>query len=195
MKINAGKLEIIRHADAPYSYEKSRSGNDCCYYQLYNPDEHYIHSNEAERIHNLSQEWIQEHGKKIKTMFAQFIYLCLDDAFKGRIKFVAHNVSADQQYQLDATDKYISFMEYRSAISRKPLRTENILRMKAYVKDKANWFCTYTAVRGTLQNCSLTSVYKHYTSSDMPKKHDAQMDVYACATIFCHLKGVKDQSQ
>ena len=86
-------------------------------------------------------------------------------------------------------------MEYTSEISGKPLNTHNISRMKAYVADKANWFCTFTAVRGTLQNCSLSSVYKHYTSSDMPKKHDAQMDVYACATIFCHLKGVQDQSQ
>jgi hypothetical protein len=67
--------------------------------------------------------------------------------------------------------------------------------MKSYVKKRSNWFCTYTAVKGTLQNCSLSSVYEHFTTSIMPKKHDAQMDVYACATIFCHLKGIKDQSQ
>jgi DNA polymerase III epsilon subunit-like protein len=195
MKKNKEKIDIIRHFDEPYHYDKSRSGNDACYYQVYKPDEHYIHSNEAERIHNLSHEWIQKNGVSIKKMLEQFIYLCLDPKFKGKIKFVAHNVAADRQYLLDAIDKYISFMEYRSEIKGKALNIHDINLMKAYVEDIGSWICTYTKVRGTLQNCSLSSVYKYFTKSNMPKKHDAQMDVYACATIFCHLQGIKDQSQ
>ena len=195
MEIKEGKIDIIRHAEKPYFYAKSRSENDRCYYQVYKPDEHYIHSSEAETIHNLSQEWIQKNGQNIMELFEQFIYLSLNSKFKGRIKFVAHNAAADQQYLLDAIDKYISLEEYRSEINGTELNIGNLRRMRAYVHDRDNWFCTYKAVRGTLQNCSLSSVYKHYTSSNMPKKHDAQMDVYACATIFCHLKKVQDQSE
>ncbi len=74
MQINADKkIEIIRHGDEPFFYKKSRSENDYCYYQAYKPDDHYIHSNEAQRIHNLSQEWLHKNGKKITDMINQFL--------------------------------------------------------------------------------------------------------------------------
>jgi hypothetical protein len=205
MKKNEGKLEIIRHADDPFFYNKSRSKTDSCYYQAYKPDEHYIHSNEAERTHKLSQEWLFENGVKITDMIKQF--LSLMEKY-GNVKFVAHNFKADQQYLLHAIEKCISFFEYRCEIKKgnekendqrlKDIQTVQRLKdLQKYVTQDKNWICTLTEARAQYKDTTifnLSSLYKKITGTRMPSTHNAQMDVYACATIFCDIRGVGDTS-
>lgn len=197
MQINGGKVEINRHNKEPCLYQESRSENDRCYYQVYKPDDHYIHSNEAQRIHNLSQEWLHKNGKKITDMINQFLWLTEEYT---NVKFVAHNFTADQKYLLHAIENCISFYEYRREISNDDKNTAIIGRLEklqTYVKTGTNWFCTLAEARLKYKDTTmynLAALYKKITTKKMHNTHNAQMDVYACATIFCAIKGVTDTS-
>ena len=194
-KLNDNKIEIIRHD----WYQASRSTTDCCYYQVFKPDDHYVHSNEAQRIHNLSREWLIENGVKISNMISQFLQLTEEHK---NVRFVAHNFKADQKYLLYNVERYISLLEYRHAINPVDPGKENetIKRLKIlleYVKDNRNWFCTLTEARAKYTDTkiyNLSSLYKKITNKRMSNAHNAQMDVYACATIFCGVKNVNDRS-
>ena len=197
MQINGDKVDIIPHAEKPFFYDKSRSATDSCYYQVYKPDEHYVHSNEAQRIHNLSAEWLCDNGKEIADMIYQFLHLTEKHKL---VKFVAHNFTADQKYLLHAVQTCISFCEYQYEITQgqenkaiKRLRT-----LKKYVEQDANWICTLTEARIKYKQettiFNLSSLYKTITTKKMHNTHNAQMDVYACATIFCGIQGVTDTS-
>ena len=49
-------------------FEKSRSQNTSCYYQVYQPDEHHKHSGTAERVHRMSKSWLEQEGKDISKL-------------------------------------------------------------------------------------------------------------------------------
>jgi len=198
MQINDDqKIEIIPHKEKPYFYEKSRSEDDRCYYQVYKPDEHYVHSNEAQRIHNLSEEWLCDNGKEIADMVYQFLQLT--EKYK-HVKFVAHNSTADQKYLLHSVQTCISFCEYQYEINKgqEDKAITRLRKLKEYVTQDANWICTLIEARRKYKKettiFNLSSLYKTITTKKMHNTHNAQMDVYACATIFCGIQGVTDTS-
>jgi hypothetical protein len=176
MKLNDNKIEIIRKD----WYQVSRSKNDCCYYQVFKTDEHYVHSNEAQRIHNLSREWLIENGVKISNMISQFLQLTEEHK---NVRFVAHNFKTDQKYLLYHVERYISLLEYRHAI--KGNENETIKRLKIlleYVRDDQKWVCTLANARKKYTDTkiyNLSSLYKKITKKRMSCAHNAQMDVYA----------------
>jgi len=192
MKKNGNKIEIIRHGQ----YQQSRSKTDCCYYQVFKPDEHYVHSSDAQRIHRLSREWLIENGVKISNMISQFVQLTEESE---NVKFVAHNFKADQKYLRHTIQRYISLLEYRHAIY-SGKENETITRLNKlleYIEKDRNWICTLTKAREKYTDTkiyNLSSLYKKITKKRMSNAHDAQMDVYACATIFCDIKNVNDRS-
>lgn len=197
VQIKGDKIDIIPHSEEPCFYQESRSENDRCYYQVYKPDDHYIHSNEAQRIHNLSEEWLHKNGVKITNMTNQFIWLT--EEYKN-VKFVAHNFRADQRYLLHAIKNCISFFEYRHEISKEKKyidRKHSLQKLRTYVTDDTNWVCTLAQARLKYKDTTtynLAALYKKITTKKMRSTHNAQMDVYVCATIFCGIHNVTETS-
>lgn len=205
MRENEGKIEIIPHKN----FAESKSGTQSCYYQVYKQDEHYAHSMSAQRVHNLSEEYLQADGVDPDNILSVFASLMKKNTF-----FVAHNALADKKYMLNTIQRFIKYYEYQSAIhpENELFKTnfkETLPNMLARIQQP--WICTLKRARdkykeelsedhddssenilaeeglneNELQDYTLQNLYEFITKTSMPKRHDAQMDVYACARIYC----------
>jgi len=195
-----GRVDICPYQE----FKQSRSQNTSCYYEVYKPDEHHKHSGTAERVHRMSKSWLEKEGKDISELFA---CLGLLEKKKTEFKFVAHNASADLTFLEKCIEKRIRFSKYKNVLypDKKMLwakRVENLQRLLQLIKEKT-WICTLKDAKQCVpltpedeetRDYSLGSVYETITHKKMPKIHDAQMDVYACATIFCYVKNIRDTS-
>jgi hypothetical protein len=198
-----GRVDIRQYDE----FQKSRSPNTSCYYQAYNPDEHHKHSGTAERVHRMSKSWLEKEGKDISELFT-----CIGSLQKNNpeFNFVAHNASADRTFLEKCIEKRIRFSKYKNILYRdhpdsefkSSNRVENLQRLLEQIQGKT-WLCTLQAAKECLKitpeeeetrDYSLGSVYETITHKKMPKMHDAQMDVYACATIYCYAKNIPDTS-
>jgi hypothetical protein len=200
-----GRVDICTYP----RFEQSRSQNTSCYYQVYKPDEHHKHSGTAERVHRMSKSWLENEGKDISELFT-----CLGLLQKNNpeFKFVAHNAPADLTFLKKCIEKRIRFSKYQNILypdhpgNPKKLRwaerAEN-LQILLQLIQKKTWICTLqdakqcvplTPEEEETRDYSLGSVYETITHKKMPKMHDAQMDVYACATIYCYAKNIPDTS-
>lgn len=189
-----------------YQYQEfvnSKSKNASCYYQVYTPDEHHKQSSRAERVHRMSESWLKKEGVDITDLFR-----CLGLLKKRHpnFKFVAHNAPADRTFLKKCIEKQIRFSQYNNILYPDPkfkwderVKNLNIL-LQNLIKEK-KWLCTLQAARQCLKltpedeasgGYSLGNVYETITHKKMPKMHDAQMDVYACATIYCYASEIAD---
>jgi len=187
-----GKIKI----ETDTSYEKSQSKTESCYYQKYKQDEHYVHSMSAQRIHNLKFDHLQEQGISLEHVIDEFWKL-------RKSVFVAHNASADQRFLLNTIEKYIKFYKYKSILYPNEYTTHVKVLQKLLEIVQKPWTCTLKRARETykkqipnendvvaendereLEDYTLQNLYEFITKTSMPKRHDAQMDVYACATIY-----------
>jgi hypothetical protein len=179
-----------------------------CYYEVYKQDEHYTHSISAQRIHNLSYAYLQEHGVELITMMQ-----ALHPLMKKHTKFIAHNAPADKKYLLKNIQRFINFATYKSVVYPDDEDFKKYIsglqQILKYVQGNT-WVCTLSRARQKYQNkitdaidgskeqisegdvfdedeledYTLQNLYEFITGTVMPKRHDAQMDVYACATIY-----------
>ena len=179
-----------------------------CYYEVYKQDEHYTHSISAQRIHNLSYAYLQENGVELITMMQ-----ALHPLMKRHTKFIAHNAPADKKYLLKNIQRFINMATYKSVVYPDDEKFKKYIsglqQILEYVQG-STWVCTLTRARQKYQNkitdaidgskeqisegdvldeeeledYTLQNLYEFITGTVMPKKHDAQMDVYACATIY-----------
>ena len=179
-----------------------------CYYEVYKQDEHYTHSISAQRIHNLSYAYLQENGVELITMMQ-----ALHPLMKKHTKFIAHNAPADKKYLLKNIQRFINMATYKSVVYPDDEKFKKYIsglqQILEYVQG-STWVCTLTRARQKYQNkitdaidgskeqisegdvldeeeledYTLQNLYEFITGTVMPKRHDAQMDVYACATIY-----------
>ena len=205
LKDHDGRVDICAYKE----FKNSRSQNTSCYYQVYKPDEHHKHSGTAERVHRMSKSWLEIEGKDISELF---MYLGLLQKNNPAFKFVAHNAPADHTFLEKCIQKRIRFSKYKNILypdhpdnpkkNRWAERVENLQRLLQLIQGKT-WICTLQEAKQCVplrpedeetRDYSLGSVYETITHKKMPKMHDAQMDVYACATIFCYVKNIPDTS-
>ena len=199
------KIEIIPHKN----FAESKSGIQSCYYQVYKQDEHYAHSMSAQRVHNLREDYLKADGVNPEQILEVFVEL-----MKKKTFFVAHNAWADKKYMLNTIQRFIKYYEYQSAIHPenelfKQHVDKTLPDMLARIQQP--WICTLKRARdkykeelsedhgdssenilaeeglneNELQDYTLQNLYEFITKTSMPKRHDAQMDVYACARIYC----------
>ena len=191
LKDEDGILKIVTDK----AYEESLSKTASCYYQVYKQDQHYIHSESAQRVHNLTNEWLQQQDKDITDLYRKLYKL-------KEVKFVAHNKAIDQKYLTNSIKRSLSQMKCKSAIY--PENEAFLSWIRAFAKleqrfsNTSNWMCTLTQARtfakykvlhgdaqdDEKQGFALSTLYEFITNKSMPKNHDALMDVYACATIY-----------
>lgn len=138
------------------------------------------------------------------------MYLGLLQKNNPAFKFVAHNAPADRTFLEKCIEKRIRFSKYKNILypyhpdnpkkNRWAERVENLQRLLQLIQGKT-WICTLQEAKQCVsltpedeetRDYSLGSVYETITHKKMPKMHDAQMDVYACATIFCCVKNIRD---
>jgi DNA polymerase III epsilon subunit-like protein len=198
------RVDIHRYPD----FAASRSQNDSCYYQVYKPDEHHKQSSAAERIHRMSEPWLNAEGKDIKELFENIGFL---KKKHPDFKFVAHNAPADCKFLERCIEKRIRFCKYNNILY--PDTPDRKIKLKwgdrvtylnnllTNLTDQKKWICTLRYAKEFLKippedeetrDYSLGSLYDTITHKKMPKMHDAQMDVYACATIYCHVQKIPD---
>jgi DNA polymerase III epsilon subunit-like protein len=198
-----GKIEIVQGN----GYEDSLSKSASCYYQVYKQNQHYIHSESTQRIHNLTNEWIQQQDKDITDLYKKLYKLCkLND-----VKFVAHNKNIDQKYLTYSIQRNLSQMKCKAAIYPEDevfLKwVDGLAKLEKRFRNDKNWICTLTQARQchkykfpkaehqyeeNPEDFSLSTLYEFITNTNIPKKHDALMDVYACATIYYDMHSTKD---
>jgi len=187
-------IKIIPHE----TFKISKSAMDTCYYQVYKQDEHYEHSISAQRIHNLGYDHLQEKGVPLERILGIFWML------GAKTTFVAHNAPIDQRYLINNVERVLNYYQYKSVIyhENKDYLDSISTFQKLLTRIKKPWICTLTAARkayqkaipyyadaaeeakNELEDYTLPNLYEYITKTSMPKRHDAQMDVYACATIY-----------
>ena len=194
----------------------SEIGDASCYYQVYKQDEHYVHSISAQRVHNLSRDYLQTEGVELEKIIDVFRPLLTSDR---RTIFVAHNDKTDRKYILNTLQQLKRYYEYKSAMhpenspeySNYNIYTKALETLSRRIDNSSRWICTLTRARkkykdqvsdkidadttqiseedvldeDELEDYTLQNLYEFITGTVMPKRHDAQMDVYACATIYC----------
>jgi hypothetical protein len=154
----------------------------------------------AQRIHNLRYDHLEEKGIPLEDIVGVFMMIGKDTSF------VAHNATADQRYLINNVQRVLRYYQYKSIIYPK---NEDFVKaitklQRLLTKVKEMWICTLKRARekykkqipyneddvvaeddkNELEDYTLQNLYEFITKTSMPKRHDAQMDVYACATIY-----------
>lgn len=181
------------------------------YYQVFRQRSGYVHSLYAETAHKISAEEVRG-GADIASLHAKLGELVgvLDvEGRGGGLMFVAHNAVRDRQWIAQSIQEQIRYLEYRDCRSGSTEaggdRGAEIAGLHALLDrlGQSQWFCTQhgdldaaggaRSRNGALvkimdnRGDSLQSVYERVTGRALQGQHDARVDTYACALIFCRL--------
>jgi hypothetical protein len=179
------------------------------YYEVFRQHGNYIHSQYAETAHRLTEGDIRG-GGDIASLHAKLRELVgVADhgvADHGRdVTFVAHNAVKDRQWIIQSIQDQIKYLEYtdcKQGIASEGGDITDLYDLMDRLKT-SQWFCTQhgnldAAGRAWRKNGSLVkimdnrgdnlhSVYERVTGRALPGQHDARVDTYACALIYCRL--------
>ena len=182
------------------------------YYRVFKQHGGYVHSGYAETAHKLTEGDIQR-GADIASLHAKLRGLVdvvdVVDRVGGLI-FVAHNAVRDRQWIAQSIQDQIKYLEYKDCKSASADAGAQMAGLHALLDRLRNsqWFCTQhgdldaagsaRSRNGALvkimdnRGDSLQSVYSRVTGRTLQGQHDARVDTYACALIFCRLLMLND---
>ena len=170
------------------------------YYEVFRQHEHYIHSPYAEAVHRLTAEQVRG-GREIAELHEKL----RDIVQRGEVTFVAHNAGKDRLWILQSIEGQIKYLQYTDCKRGGSEASKEIAALNALMHGlmQSQWFCTqygdldiYGNTRsknGSLvrimdnRGDSLQSVYERVSGRALQGQHDARVDTYACAVIFCRL--------
>ena len=171
------------------------------YYEVFQQHDKYIHSLYAESAHKLSAGEVQG-GVGIASLHAKLADIV--DRVEG-VTFVAHNAVKDRRWIMQSIENEIRYLEFKDCQRGVAEVGGNIAALHALMDRlrKSQWFCTQhgdvdelgqtRSRNGSLvkimdnRGDSLQSVYRRVTGRELLGQHDARVDTYACAVIFCRL--------
>ena len=172
------------------------------YYQVFKQHGNYIHSQFAETAHKLSAGEVQA-GVGITSLHTR---LCDMVNREEDLTFVAHNAVKDRQWIIQSIENQIRYLQFKDCQRGKAEAGGYIAALHALTKrlrTDSQWFCTQhgdldAMGRARSRNGSLVkimenrgdnlhSVYERVSGRALQGQHDARVDTYACALIFCRL--------
>ena len=171
------------------------------YYEVFRQHGNYIHSQFAETAHKLSVGEVQA-GVGITSLYAKLRDI-VDRG--GDLTFVAHNAVKDRRWIIQSIENQIKYLEYTDCKNGGAEETGRIADLHVLMDrlKKSQWFCTQHGDldetgharwrNGSLvkimenRGDNLHSVYQTVTGRVLQGQHDARVDTYACAMIFCRL--------
>ena len=172
------------------------------YYHVFKQHGNYIHSQYAETAHKLSAGEVQR-GVGITSLHTR-----LWDMFNREegLTFVAHNAVKDRQWIIQSIENEIRYLQFTDCQRGRAEAGGYIATLHALTKrlrTDSQWFCTQHGdldVKGNARcrngalvkimenrGDNLHSVYERVTGRALQGQHDARVDTYACALIFCRL--------
>jgi DNA polymerase III epsilon subunit-like protein len=171
------------------------------YYQVFRQHGRYVHSLYAETAHKLSVGEVQA-GVGITSLHTRLWDMVNREE---DLTFVAHNAVKDRQWIIQSIENQIKYLEYTDCKEGGTEVAGGIADLHALMDrlKKSQWFCTQhgdldaaggaRSRNGALvkimdnRGDSLHSVYEKVTGRALQGQHDARVDTYACALIFCRL--------
>jgi DNA polymerase III epsilon subunit-like protein len=174
------------------------------YYQVFRQHGRYVHSPHAETAHKLTEAEVQG-GADIASLHAKLRELVDAEGAGGGLTFVAHNAVRDRQWLAQSIQEQIRYLAYMDCKSGKTEAGAEIAGLHALLDrlGGSQWFCTQhgdldAAGHARSRNCALAKimenrgdglrgVYEKVTGRALQGQHDARVDTYACALIFCRL--------
>jgi len=171
------------------------------YYEVFRQHGNYIHSQYAETAHGLTEGDVRG-GRDIASLHAKLRDI-VDRA--GDVMFVAHNAVKDRQWIVQSIQNQIKYLEYMDCKRGTVKEVVDIAELYDLMErfKTSQWFCTQhgdldAAGRARWKNGSLVkimdnrgdnlhSVYQTVTGRALEGHHDARVDTYACALIYCRL--------
>jgi hypothetical protein len=174
------------------------------YYKVFRQHGNYIHSQYAETAHKLTEGDIRG-GGDIASLHAKLRELVGVADREENVTFVAHNAVKDRKWIVQSIEnqiKYLQYMDCKRGTARERDNIADLCDLVNRVKTSP-WFCTQhgdldAAGHARWRNGSLVkimenrgdnlhSVYERVTGRALQGQHDARVDTYACALIFCRL--------
>jgi hypothetical protein len=172
------------------------------YYQVFNQHGNYIHSHFAETAHKLSAGEVQA-GVGITSLHTRLWDMVNREEC---LTFVAHNAVKDRQWIIQSIENQIRYLQFKDCQRGTAEAGGYIAALHALterLRTDSQWFCTQhgdvdatgrtRSRNGSLvrimenRGDSLRSVYQRVTGGELHGQHDARVDTYACAVIFCRL--------
>jgi len=171
------------------------------YYHVFKQHGNYIHSQYAETAHGLTEGDVRG-GGDIASLHAKLRDI-VDRA--GDVMFVAHNAVKDRQWIVQSIQNQIKYLEYMDCKRGTVKEVVDIAELYDLMErfKTSQWFCTQHGdldVKGNARwrngalvkimenrGDNLHSVYERVTGRALQGQHDARVDTYACALIFCRL--------
>ena len=177
------------------------------YYQVFKQHGNYIHSQFAETAHKLTEAEVQA-GVGITSLHTRL----WDIVNRGEdLTFVAHNAVKDRQWIMQSIENQIRYLQFKDCQRGTAEAVGYIAALRALIqclRTDSRWFCTQhgdvdatgrtRSRNGSLvqimehRGDSLRSVYQRVTGVELHGQHDARVDTYACAVIFCRLLMLND---
>jgi hypothetical protein len=172
------------------------------YYHVFKQHGNYIHSQYAETAHKLSAGEVQG-GVDITSLHTRLWDMVNRE--EG-LTFVAHNAVKDRQWIIQSIENEIRYLQFTDCQRGRAEARGYIATLHALTKrlrTDSQWFCTQHGdldVKGNARwrngalvkimenrGDNLHSVYERVTGRALQGQHDARVDTYACALIFCRL--------
>jgi hypothetical protein len=172
------------------------------YYQVFRQHGNYIHSQFAETAHKLSAGEVQA-GVGITSLHTRLWDMVNRE--EG-LTFVAHNAAKDKQWIIQSIENQIRYLQFTDCQKGRAEAGGYIAALHALTKrlrTDSQWFCTQHgdlnssgharwrngALVKIMENRgdNLHSVYEKVSGRALQGQHDARVDTYACALIFCRL--------
>lgn len=172
------------------------------YYQVFKQHGNYIHSQFAETAHKLSAGEVQA-GVGITSLHTRLWDMVNRE--EG-LTFVAHNAAKDKQWIIQSIENQIRYLQFTDCQRGRAEAGGYIAALHALTKrlrTDSQWFCTQHgdlnasgharwrngALVKIMENRgdNLHSVYEKVSGRALQGQHDARVDTYACALIFCRL--------
>jgi len=172
------------------------------YYKVFKQHGNYVHSLYAETAHKLSAADVQG-GVGITSLHAKLWDMV---SREEGLTFVAHNAVKDMRWIIQSIENQIGYLEFTDCQRGSAQAGGYIAALHALMKrlrTGSQWFCTQhgdmdatgstRSRNGSLAKImenrgdNLHSVYEKVTGSALEGQHDARVDTYACALIFCRL--------
>ena len=172
------------------------------YYKVFKQHGNYVHSLYAETAHKLSAADVQG-GVGITSLHAKLWDMV---SREEGLTFVAHNAVKDMRWIIQSIENQIGYLEFADCKRGSAAAGAEIAALHALMKrlrTDSQWFCTQhgdmdatgstRSRNGSLAKImenrgdNLHSVYEKVMGSVLQGQHDARVDTYACALIFCRL--------
>ena len=172
------------------------------YYKVFKQHGNYVHSLYAETAHKLSAAEVQG-GVGITSLHARLWDMVNQE--EG-LTFVAHNAVKDRRWIIQSIENQIRYLEFTDCQRGSAEAGGYIAALHALMqrlRTDSQWFCTQhgdvdadgktRSRNGSLvkimenRGDNLHSVYEKVTGKALQGQHDARVDTYACALIFCRL--------